>query len=175
MDISASGANKRVRLAQPHFQARLNRDDGFSLDYDDTFYVLNAFEELDSPGEWYLNRATNKVYYYPGPGEDVNQAGAYVPVVETLVNVAGSSPSAKASAIAFDGITFEHGNWMLPRDRFIGGSQAEAQYADDPFNGSQLRRLRRRGARSDQADQHRRHHLHRTTPCARWAAADCNC
>ena len=56
-----------------------------------------------------------------------------MPVVETLVNVAGSSPSAKASAIAFDGITFEHGNWLLPRDRFIGGSQAEAQYADDPF------------------------------------------
>ncbi len=133
VDIGASGANRRVRLAQPHFQARLNRDDGFSLDYDDTFTVLNAFEELDSPGEWYLNRATNKVYYYPRAGEDVNQAGAYVPVVETLVNVAGSSPSAKASAIAFDGITFEHGNWLLPRDRFIGGSQAEAQYADDPF------------------------------------------
>ncbi|WP_328345371.1 right-handed parallel beta-helix repeat-containing protein [Streptomyces violaceus] len=133
VDISASGADKRVRLAQPHFQARLNRDDGFSLDYDDTFYVLNAFEELDSPGEWYLNRATNKVYYYPRAGEDVNQARAYVPKVETLVNVAGSSPSAKASAIAFDGITFEHGNWLLPRDRFIGGSQAEAQYADDPF------------------------------------------
>ncbi|WP_176929576.1 right-handed parallel beta-helix repeat-containing protein [Lentzea albidocapillata] len=133
VDISASGADQRVRLAQPHFQARLNRDDGFSLDYDDTYYVLNAFEELDSPGEWYLNRATNKVYYYPRAGEDVNQAGAYVPVVETLVNVAGSSPSAKASAIAFDGITFEHGNWLLPRDRFIGGTQAEAQYADDPF------------------------------------------
>jgi hypothetical protein len=133
VDISTSGADKRVRLAQPHFQARLNRDDGFSLDYDDTFYVLNAFEELDSPGEWYLNRATNKVYYYPRTGEDVNQAGAHVPLVETLVNVAGSSPSAKASAIEFDGITFEHGNWLLPRDRFIGGSQAEAQYADDPF------------------------------------------
>lgn len=73
------------------------------------------------------------MYYYPRAGEDVNQAGAYVPVVETLVNVAGSSPSAKASAITFDGITFEHGNWLLPRDRFIGGSQAEAQYADDPF------------------------------------------
>ncbi|MFF1610281.1 right-handed parallel beta-helix repeat-containing protein [Amycolatopsis sp. NPDC058278] len=132
-DISTNGADKRVRLAQPHFQVRLNRDDGVSLNYNDTFYVLNAFEELDSPGEWYLNRATNKVYYYPRAGEDVNQAGAYVPVVETLVNVAGSSPSAKASAIAFDGITFEHGNWLLPRDRFIGGSQAEAQYADDPF------------------------------------------
>ncbi|MBB5803517.1 hypothetical protein F4560_003285 [Saccharothrix ecbatanensis] len=133
VDISASGADKRVRLAQPHFQARLNRDDGSSLNYNHTFYVLNAFEELDSPGEWYLNRETNKLYYYPRPGEDVDQAGAYVPVVETLVNVAGSSPSAKASAIAFDGITFEHGNWLLPRDRFIGGTQAEAQYADDPF------------------------------------------
>ncbi|WP_426514871.1 right-handed parallel beta-helix repeat-containing protein [Dactylosporangium sp. McL0621] len=133
VNITNSGTEKRVQIAQPHFQARLNRDDGSSLNYNDTYYFLNAFEELDAPGEWYLNRATNKIYYYPQPGEDVNAAGAYVPVVETLVNVTGSSTTAKATAIGFDGITFEHGNWLLPRDQFIGGTQAEAMFADDPF------------------------------------------
>jgi len=131
--ITTSGANKRVQLAQPHFQVRLNRDSGVSLSHNHTYHFLNAFEELDSPGEWYLNRATNKVYYYPRPGEDVNAAGAYVPVVESLVNVTGRSATAKARAITFDGVTFEHGNWLLPRDRFIGGTQAEALYAADPF------------------------------------------
>jgi hypothetical protein len=134
VDITTDGADKRVQLAQPHFQTRLNRDSGASIDYGHTYYFLNAFEELDSPGEWYLNQATDKIYYHPMPGEDVNAAGAYVPVVESLVNVTGRSTTAKARAITFDGITFEHGNWMLPRDRFIGGTQAEAMYADDPFN-----------------------------------------
>jgi len=132
--ITASGDDKRVQLAQPHFQVRLNRDSGASLNYDHKFYFMNAFEELDSPGEWYLNRATDKIYYYPMPGENVNSAGAYVPVVESLVNITGRSTTAKARDITFDGVTFEHGNWLLPRDRHIGGTQAEALYADDPFN-----------------------------------------
>lgn len=29
------------------------------------YYAYNLLEELDVPGEWYLNRATRKLYYYP--------------------------------------------------------------------------------------------------------------
>ncbi len=29
------------------------------------FYFLNVFEELDSPGEYYLDRATGKLYFWP--------------------------------------------------------------------------------------------------------------
>lgn len=128
VDITTSGTDKRVQLSQPHFQARLNRDAGESLDYNHTFYFLNAFEELDQPGEWYLNRATNKVYYYPRSGENMATAPAFVPVLETLVSVAGSSSTAKATGIGFDGLTFEHGNWLAPRDRMLGGTQAEALF-----------------------------------------------
>ena len=46
--------------------------------------VVNAFEELDEPGEWYLNRATQQVYYYPYSYENMNTAVVYAPVVETL-------------------------------------------------------------------------------------------
>ena len=30
-----------------------------------TFYFTNVFEELDAPGEWYLDRSTGKMYLYP--------------------------------------------------------------------------------------------------------------
>ena len=30
------------------------------------FYALNVLEELDEPGEWYLDRAAKKLYFYPG-------------------------------------------------------------------------------------------------------------
>ena len=29
------------------------------------YYLENAFEFLDAPGEWYLDRKTGKVYYWP--------------------------------------------------------------------------------------------------------------
>ncbi|MGV7223368.1 MAG: carbohydrate-binding protein, partial [Nitrospinales bacterium] len=29
------------------------------------FYAMNIFDEIDKPGEWYLNRKTNKLYFYP--------------------------------------------------------------------------------------------------------------
>ncbi|MDO4574074.1 MAG: right-handed parallel beta-helix repeat-containing protein [Planctomycetia bacterium] len=29
------------------------------------YYALNILEELDSPGEWYLDVATNRLYFYP--------------------------------------------------------------------------------------------------------------
>lgn len=32
---------------------------------DNDYYFLNIFEELDEPGEWYLDRKSGKLYYYP--------------------------------------------------------------------------------------------------------------
>jgi len=30
-----------------------------------TYYFVNIFEELDVPGEWYIDRTTGKMYFYP--------------------------------------------------------------------------------------------------------------
>ncbi len=43
------------------------------------YYVDNAFELLTSPGEWYLNRKTGKVYYMPMPGEKISEIQAVAP------------------------------------------------------------------------------------------------
>ncbi|MFI1093214.1 right-handed parallel beta-helix repeat-containing protein [Streptomyces sp. NPDC020917] len=126
--ITSDGANARVYLQQPWFQSRL--DAGSGLAFNDTFYVQNAFQELDSPGEWYLDQATHRLYYYPRAGERMATAHASVPVVETLVDVRGTSGTSKAHDIEVTGITFEHGNWMWPGSTFFGGSQAEAMYGD---------------------------------------------
>jgi hypothetical protein len=34
------------------------------------FYVENVFEELDAPGEWFLDSREGKLYYMPEPGVD---------------------------------------------------------------------------------------------------------
>ncbi|MFI1093220.1 right-handed parallel beta-helix repeat-containing protein [Streptomyces sp. NPDC020917] len=129
--IVDDGTTAKVYLQQPYFQYRT---DAGSVGGKDTYYVDNAFQELDNAGEWYLDQAAHRVYYYPRAGEDLSKLDVHVPVVETLVNVQGSGSDAKAHDITFDGITFEYGNWQLPGTTFMGGTQAEAMY--DAGSGS---------------------------------------
>ena len=56
--------------------------------HNSAFYLTNAKELLDVPGEWYHDIDTRKLYYYPLPGETV--AEAVVPAVETLMNIEGT-------------------------------------------------------------------------------------
>jgi hypothetical protein len=41
---------------------------------DQRYYALNVFRELDQPGEWYLDRATERLYWLPPAGVRVAQA-----------------------------------------------------------------------------------------------------
>ncbi|GEM_PF-3060405 len=36
------------------------------------YYLENKFEELDSPGEWYYDESTDKLYFWPPAGTDLN-------------------------------------------------------------------------------------------------------
>ncbi len=48
--------------------------------------VENAYELLDQPGEWYLDRPARTVYYIPRGGEDLATADVEAPVLETLLS-----------------------------------------------------------------------------------------
>ncbi len=37
----------------------------YSFKKDAIYYIYNCFEELDAPGEWYLNRSSGMLYLYP--------------------------------------------------------------------------------------------------------------
>ena len=50
--------------------------------HNSAFYLTNAKELLDRPGEWYHDINTRKLYYYPREGEDMRSAEAVVPAVE---------------------------------------------------------------------------------------------
>lgn len=54
------------------------------------FYLTNAIELLDQPGEWYYDNRTSRLYYYPREGENLKTASAMVPALETLVQVEGT-------------------------------------------------------------------------------------
>jgi len=61
------------------------------------YYLSNVFEALTEPGEWYLNRKTGILYYYPMPGEDLAKAEVVAPVIKSRLikfegDLAGDRP-----------------------------------------------------------------------------------
>ncbi len=49
------------------------------------YYIENAPDALDAPGEWYLDRRTGVLSYMPRAGEDVAKAEIVAPVLTKLV------------------------------------------------------------------------------------------
>ncbi len=64
------------------------------------FFYLNMLEELDSPGEWYLDRPNGILYFWPP--DDISLGKAYVSLTSSLVRILG------ASHIKFSHIIFEY-------------------------------------------------------------------
>ena len=52
----------------------------------DRYYVRNALEELDAPGEWYLDRSSDTLYIWP-PAALVDDNEVVAPVVGTLIKI----------------------------------------------------------------------------------------
>jgi hypothetical protein len=75
--------------------------------------IENAYTLLDQPGEWYLDRATGVLSYFPRTGEDMATATVIAPVLETLVSGIGT-PSDPIRDIQFRGITFAYATWLDP-------------------------------------------------------------
>ena len=78
------------------------------------YYVENAFELLDQPGEWYLNRATGVLSYWPLPGEQMDAVEVVAPVLPELVRLAGNADEGRfVEHVTIRGLTFHHADWIL--------------------------------------------------------------
>jgi parallel beta-helix repeat protein len=94
----------------------------------DRYYVCNLFEELDSPGEWYFDQATQTLFFWPP--EPVREGSVRVPVTENLVRI-----EPKADWITVRGFTLEGCN----------GAAVAVTGADDCLiAGNTLRNVARR-------------------------------
>lgn len=76
-------------------------------------YVENAYELLDSPGEFYNDESEGYVYYYPRAGQNMSTALAIAPVLQTIMSASGTE-SAPLHDVTFKGIVFAYGTWLAP-------------------------------------------------------------
>ncbi|QOY86253.1 choice-of-anchor D domain-containing protein [Paludibaculum fermentans] len=59
------------------------------------YEVLNVREGLRAPGQWFLNYATNEVFYWPRSGEDMTTTEVWAPVTEVLLRIEGTNVPVK--------------------------------------------------------------------------------
>jgi hypothetical protein len=105
------------------------------------YYFENALEFLDQPGEWYLDETTSTAYYKPRTGEDMATATVIAPMVETILAVKGTSTSAQAGYLWFQGLTFAHSTFMRPsQSGFLDGQAGQYNLTADANNNQTIGR-----------------------------------
>jgi len=77
------------------------------------FYLVNALQFLDEPGEWYLDVNARKIYYWPRSGENLVTGSVIAPYLETLLKIEGTMDR-PVTNIFFKGISFQHTGWLRP-------------------------------------------------------------
>ena len=77
------------------------------------YYIDNVLEGLDEPGEWYLDRHTGKLYYWPVEGWQRHDLRA--PVLNEIVRFEGDVQGEnKVEYINFRGLIFSDTDYILP-------------------------------------------------------------
>ncbi len=72
------------------------------------FRIINAMELLDSPGEFYYNRTTKKLYYMPEEDEDMSKVSVVVPRESHFATIYGNDYNDCVKNITFEGFDIAH-------------------------------------------------------------------
>jgi hypothetical protein len=80
-------------------EVHLAEDSFYEIRPGDRYFVQGVYEELDQPGEWYLDSQTDTLFFWPP--EPMDGKSVYVPVVENAVVMEG------CEYVTIKGVTIE--------------------------------------------------------------------
>jgi parallel beta-helix repeat protein len=90
------------------------------------YWVENAADALDAPGEWYLDRAEGKLLYIPLPGEDPKRCEVIASNLQQLVRFEGNAEADQlVHDITLRNLTFSHTDWSISP---VGYTDMQAAY-----------------------------------------------
>lgn len=89
------------------------------------FYIENAFELLDEPGEFYYNRKEGYIYYFPYPQEDMSSVETFVGNIEGMFEIGGIKAE-HLKGIVFDNLEIRYSVWNHVSENGLFASQADA-------------------------------------------------
>jgi hypothetical protein len=90
-----------------HYEGGWQINSGNQPMHKEYLFVENIFEELDAPGEWFLNEQTSTLYFYPPAGLDLDKATVDIVRLTNLVTV-GDASSPRVRNLTLAGLTFRH-------------------------------------------------------------------
>ncbi|MEG0767179.1 MAG: right-handed parallel beta-helix repeat-containing protein, partial [Clostridia bacterium] len=104
---------KRLALARPTTM---------TVSRGDRYYLENVREALSTPGQWYLDHETGKLFYVPFFGESMADTTLQIGYMEQMMILHG------VSNLHFEGITFAGSDWSIP------GNNAEPDFAQAAYD-----------------------------------------
>ncbi len=119
---SVNESDNTFTLPPPHMWPH-----GFTNEYNISFpkeardcYFENALEMIDQPGEWYLDRQTGVLSYWPQEGEDLTKAETAAPLVQNMLLAVRGTWERPVRNLRFQGIRAAYVDWLLPPYGFAG-------------------------------------------------------
>ncbi len=110
---STDGANRVALFQQPGAAIAQGAYNG-DAQAGGSHKVMNAYEFLDTPGEFFFDKTSRVLYYYKASAEDMTTAPVFAPNnVSTALRVAGRSTTSHVRNVTFSGLTVEHSDWNL--------------------------------------------------------------
>ncbi len=104
----------RAYYQMPYGAFAQNLGWGTAFNPDGEITVVNVYEWLNNPGEFYFDEEGQMLYYIPRDGEDMSTAEVVVPWVETILDMTGDDPLYDyVQNIVFDGIEFAYSDYKL--------------------------------------------------------------
>ena len=83
----------------------INQND-FPAPLGSRYFVQNSLDFLDTPGEFFHDAVSGWLYYWPRFGQPDEQT-IVAPMVQTLIQVSGTSTTSVVTNLAFEGLGFE--------------------------------------------------------------------
>ncbi|MBQ4465139.1 MAG: carbohydrate-binding protein, partial [Oscillospiraceae bacterium] len=122
-DIKADNGSLILLMQQPYGAIAQTPGWGAGFSCGGWHTIYNALEFVNDPGEFFFNKSTHTLYYYPYDNEDMTTADVEAPMIDQLIVIAGKSTEERVENIGFDGITFAHTDYQLTE---VEGSHGKA-------------------------------------------------
>lgn len=87
------------------------------------FHLENDLSLLDEYGEWYFDKDTKEIYYFPFPKENMETVEVYASDLETLIKIGGSTNVSRIENITFKNISFRHSDYVSANTEGIIANQ----------------------------------------------------
>jgi hypothetical protein len=85
-----------------------------NIDSGSWFWIEGVQEELDEPGEWFLDVKIGRLFYMPEPGADPNTLEIVAPFLDRIVNAKGDiNAGSHVEHVRFEGLGFQHTSFTL--------------------------------------------------------------